>query len=42
MGRLNQILHQDVIGQDEVVQAVADTVIRTCSGLSAPGAPSVR
>ena len=37
--RLDQILHQRVIGQDEAVQAVADSVIRARSGLKDPKRP---
>ncbi|RME94919.1 MAG: AAA family ATPase, partial [Verrucomicrobia bacterium] len=37
--RLDQILHQRVIGQDEAVQAVADAVIRARSGLKDPKRP---
>src|SRR5213594_2728615 len=37
--RLDQILHQRVIGQDEAVQAVADAVIRARSGLKGPKRP---
>ena len=37
--RLEQILHQRVIGQDEAVQAVADAVIRARSGLKDPKRP---
>jgi ATP-dependent Clp protease ATP-binding subunit ClpB len=37
--RLDQILHQRVIGQDEAVQAVADAVIRARSGLKDPNRP---
>jgi ATP-dependent Clp protease ATP-binding subunit ClpB len=37
--RLDQILHQRVIGQDEAVQAVADAVIRARSGLKDPRRP---
>ena len=36
--RLDQILHERVIGQDEAVQAVADAVIRARSGLKDPQA----
>lgn len=38
--RLDQILHQRVIGQDEAVQAVADDVIRPQSGLKEPKRPT--
>src|SRR5262249_14997690 len=34
--RLDEILHERVIGQDEAVQAVADAVIRARSGLKDP------
>ena len=37
--RLDQILHERVIGQDEAVQAVADAVIRARSGLKDPKLP---
>lgn len=37
--RLDQILHQRVIGQDEAVQAVADAVIRARSGIKDPQRP---
>ncbi|MBW0001595.1 MAG: ATP-dependent chaperone ClpB [Verrucomicrobia bacterium] len=37
--RLDQILHQRVIGQDEAVQTVADAVIRARSGLKDPKRP---
>jgi ATP-dependent Clp protease ATP-binding subunit ClpB len=37
--RLDQILHQRVIGQDEAVQAVADAVVRARSGLKDPRRP---
>src|SRR5438876_3744234 len=37
--RLDRILHQRVIGQDEAVQAVADAVIRARSGLKDPKRP---
>ena len=37
--RLDQILHQRVIGQEEAVQAVADAVIRARSGLKDPKRP---
>ncbi len=37
--RLDSILHQRVIGQDEAVQAVADAVIRARSGLKDPKRP---
>src|SRR5207248_3496398 len=37
--RLEQILHQRVIGQDEAVQAAADAVIRARSGLKDPKRP---
>jgi ATP-dependent Clp protease ATP-binding subunit ClpA len=35
---VDQILHERVVGQDEAVQAVADAVIRTRSGLKDPRA----
>ncbi len=37
--RLDQILHERVIGQDEAVEAVADAVIRARSGLKDPKRP---
>ena len=37
--RLDQILHQRVIGQDEAVRAVADAVMRARSGLKDPKRP---
>jgi ATP-dependent Clp protease ATP-binding subunit ClpB len=37
--RLDEILHQRVIGQDEAVQAVTDAVIRARSGLKDPKRP---
>jgi ATP-dependent Clp protease ATP-binding subunit ClpB len=37
--RLDQILHERVIGQDEAVQAVSDAVIRARSGLKDPKRP---
>jgi len=37
--RLDQILHQRVIGQNEAVQAVCDAVIRARSGLKDPKRP---
>jgi ATP-dependent Clp protease ATP-binding subunit ClpB len=37
--RLDQILHERVIGQSEAVQAVADAVIRARSGLKDPKRP---
>lgn len=37
--KLDQILHQRVIGQDEAVQAVTDAVIRSRSGLKAANRP---
>ncbi|HPC59586.1 MAG TPA: ATP-dependent chaperone ClpB [Verrucomicrobiota bacterium] len=37
--RLDQILHQRVVGQEEAVQAVADAVIRARSGLKDPKRP---
>jgi ATP-dependent Clp protease ATP-binding subunit ClpB len=37
--RLDSILHERVIGQDEAVQAVADAVIRARSGLKDPKRP---
>jgi ATP-dependent Clp protease ATP-binding subunit ClpB len=37
--RLDEILHERVIGQDEAVQAVADAVIRARSGIKDPRRP---
>ncbi len=37
--RLDEILHQRVIGQDEAVQLVADAIIRARSGIKDPGRP---
>ncbi len=37
--RLDEILHERVIGQDEAVQAVADAVIRARSGMKDPKRP---
>ena len=37
--RLDKILHERVIGQDEAVQAVADAVVRARSGLKDPKRP---
>ena len=37
--RLDKILHERVIGQDEAVEAVADAVIRSRSGLKDPKRP---
>jgi ATP-dependent Clp protease ATP-binding subunit ClpB len=37
--KLDQILHNRVVGQDEAVQAVADAVIRARSGLKDPRRP---
>src|SRR5205085_2763547 len=37
--RLDEILHERVIGEDEAVQAVADAVIRARSGLKDPKRP---
>ncbi|XVQ85898.1 ATP-dependent chaperone ClpB [Microbispora siamensis] len=37
--RLDEILHQRVIGQDEAVQAVADAIIRARSGIKDPRRP---
>lgn len=36
---LDNILHQRVVGQDEAVEAVTDSVIRARSGLKDPGRP---
>ncbi|MEV7965726.1 ATP-dependent chaperone ClpB [Sphaerisporangium sp. NPDC088356] len=37
--RLDEILHERVIGQDEAVQAVADAIIRARSGIKDPRRP---
>ncbi len=37
--KLDQILHERVVGQDEAVQAVADAVIRARSGIKDPRRP---
>ncbi|MGZ4690845.1 MAG: AAA family ATPase, partial [Acidimicrobiia bacterium] len=37
--RLDQILHQRIIGQDEAVQLVADAIIRARSGIKDPRRP---
>lgn len=37
--KLDQILHERVIGQDEAVQAVADAVLRSRSGIQNPNRP---
>ncbi len=37
--RLDQVLHQRVVGQDEAVQAVADAIIRARSGIKNPRQP---
>ena len=37
--RLEEILHERVIGQDEAVQAVADSVLRARSGIKDPNRP---
>jgi ATP-dependent Clp protease ATP-binding subunit ClpB len=37
--RLDEILHERVVGQDEAVQLVADAVIRARSGIRDPGKP---
>jgi len=37
--RLDQVLHERVIGQDEAVQAVADAVLRARSGIKNPERP---
>jgi ATP-dependent Clp protease ATP-binding subunit ClpB len=37
--RLDQILHERVIGQDEAVQAVADAILRARSGIKDPKRP---
>jgi len=38
--RMDDVLHERVIGQDEAVQAVADAVIRSRSGLKDPRRPT--
>src|SRR4030095_7393315 len=37
--RLDEVLHERVIGQDEAVQAVADAIIRARSGIRDPRRP---
>ena len=37
--RLDEVLHRRIVGQDEAVQAVADAVVRSRSGIKAPGRP---
>jgi ATP-dependent Clp protease ATP-binding subunit ClpB len=37
--RLDEVLHERVVGQDEAVQAVADAVIRARAGIKDPGRP---
>ena len=37
--RLDQILHERVVGQDEAVQLVADAIIRARSGIKDPRRP---
>jgi ATP-dependent Clp protease ATP-binding subunit ClpB len=37
--RLDQILHERIVGQDEAVQAVADAIIRARSGIKDPRQP---
>ena len=37
--RLDEILHERVVGQDEAVQAVADAIIRARSGIKDPRRP---
>src|SRR5205085_5747488 len=37
--RLDEVLHQRVIGQDEAVQAVADAIIRDRAGIKDPRRP---
>ena len=37
--RIDQILHERVVGQDEAVQLVADAIIRARSGIKDPGRP---
>ncbi|GAA3062829.1 ATP-dependent chaperone ClpB [Pseudonocardia yunnanensis] len=38
--RLDEVLHQRVVGQDEAVQAVADAIIRARSGVKDPRRPT--
>jgi ATP-dependent Clp protease ATP-binding subunit ClpB len=38
--RLDEILHQRIVGQDEAVQAVADAIIRARSGVKDPRRPT--
>ncbi len=37
--RLDQVLHERIVGQDEAVQLVADAIIRARSGVKDPGRP---
>jgi ATP-dependent Clp protease ATP-binding subunit ClpB len=37
--KLDEVLHQRVVGQDEAVQLVTDAVIRACSGIKDPKRP---
>ena len=37
--RLDEILHERIVGQDEAVQLVADAIIRARSGVKDPGRP---
>jgi ATP-dependent Clp protease ATP-binding subunit ClpB len=37
--RLDEVLHQRVVGQDEAVQAVSDAIIRARSGIKDPNRP---
>jgi ATPases with chaperone activity, ATP-binding subunit len=37
--RLDEVLHERVVGQDEAVQVVADAVIRARSGIKDPRLP---
>jgi len=38
--RLEDHLHQRVVGQDEAVKAVSEAVLRSRAGMSAPGRPA--
>src|SRR5690606_22732182 len=38
--KLEQILHERVVGQDEAVQLVADAVLRARAGIKDPGRPT--
>ncbi len=40
LSHLSERLHERVVGQDEAVQAVADAILRSRSGLTEPGRPA--